>query len=203
MEALLYNATEQLRDGRDITIRPARPDDGDRIREEFRRMSPRSLYLRYHCPKSQLTEYEIDQLTRIDASDHVALVAATIERNTEKLIGLGEYFVDSTWRSFERIAEVAFSVVDDHQGLGAGTALLRHLMQIARRSTITMFHAYVLQQNDAMLAVFRHCGFPLSLSPHGAMSHVCFPIVTMPADQLHPLHALRRRLGRKQITRAP
>ena len=56
-------------------------------------------------------------------------------------------------------AEVAFAVLDEFQGRGIGTLLLRHLAQIARRQGIIKFAAFVMGDNHQMLEVFANSGF--------------------------------------------
>ena len=51
-------------------------------------------------------------------------------------------------------AEVAFAVIDQFQGQGIGSALLRHLSSLARKAGLREFVAEVLPENAAMLKVF-------------------------------------------------
>ena len=56
-------------------------------------------------------------------------------------------------------AEIAFMVVDDYQGQGIGTILMRHLAALARDAGLKELIAEVLPENTAMLKVFRKFGF--------------------------------------------
>jgi GNAT superfamily N-acetyltransferase len=56
-------------------------------------------------------------------------------------------------------AEVAFAVLDEYQGHGIGTLLLKHLARIAQRNGISDFEADVLSSNHQMLEVFANRGF--------------------------------------------
>jgi len=55
-------------------------------------------------------------------------------------------------------AEVAFAVVDQFQGQGVGSALLRHLSSLARKAGLQEFVAEVLAENVPMLKVFEKVG---------------------------------------------
>ena len=56
-------------------------------------------------------------------------------------------------------AELALAVIDEYQGLGIGSALLRHLVTIARECGISELFAEVLPDNRPMLKVFEKNGF--------------------------------------------
>ena len=59
-------------------------------------------------------------------------------------------------------AEVAFAVVDQFQGQGIGSALLRHLSSLAREAGLQEFVAEVLPENAAMLKVFEKSGLEVA-----------------------------------------
>ena len=56
-------------------------------------------------------------------------------------------------------AEIAFVVIDDYQGQGIGTLLMRHLAVIARKAGLKALIADVLPENAAMRKVFGKFGF--------------------------------------------
>jgi RimJ/RimL family protein N-acetyltransferase len=56
-------------------------------------------------------------------------------------------------------AEIAFVVVDDYQGQGIGTILMRHLAALARDAGLKELIAEVLPENSAMLKLFKKFGF--------------------------------------------
>jgi len=69
-------------------------------------------------------------------------------------------------------AEVAFAVVDQHQGQGIGAALLHHLAAIARSARLQELIAEVLPNNIPMLKVFEKGGFGLSTKREAGVVHV-------------------------------
>ena len=62
-------------------------------------------------------------------------------------------------------AEVAFTVVDQYQGQGIGTELMRHLVAIARDAGLEELVAEVLPDNVPMLKVLEKSGLPLTTKP--------------------------------------
>ena len=69
-------------------------------------------------------------------------------------------------------AEVAFAVVDQFQGQGIGSALLRHLSSLAREAGLQEFVAEVLPENAAMLKVFEKSGLEVATRRESQTIHV-------------------------------
>ena len=83
----------------------------------------------------------------------VALVAVLENDAGPVIVGGGRYVVVQPGQ-----AEVAFAVVDHHQGQGIGKALMRHLVAIARDAGLRELIAEVLPDNAQMLKVFERSG---------------------------------------------
>src|SRR3954469_10801031 len=115
---------------------------------------------------------EIAFFLNVDLISHVALVAVVRhDDGGEEIAGGGRYIVLQPGR-----AEAAFTVVDQFQGQGLGTALLRHLAAIAGDAGIHEFVAEVLPDNTAMLEVFEHSGLPMASKREPAGGHVTVPL---------------------------
>jgi len=69
-------------------------------------------------------------------------------------------------------AELAFAVVDDYQGRGVGTALMCHLIALARNAGLKELAADVLSDNIAMMTVFQGSGLRRSTSRRGRFVRV-------------------------------
>jgi acetyl coenzyme A synthetase (ADP forming)-like protein len=163
-----YAVDEILRDGGSIRIRAIRPDDKVRLFEHFSGLSPQSRYQRFFGGKRTLSREELARLTELDFDTHVGLVATLSDGHVEHFIGVGRYFRTGD----PSRAEVAFAVLDEHQGRGIGTLLLEHLRRIARAHGITEFAADVLGTNRRMLDVLGESGFQVKRSAEGGVVHV-------------------------------
>ncbi len=119
----------------------------------------------------ELSDQALEYFTEIDYRQHVALVAVEREGDDECIVGVGRYI-----HKTPKCAEVALAVVDDHQGRGVCTVLLRHLVLIGRATGVETFEADVLGENRHMLEVFAHSGFPLERSFDSGVFHLSFPI---------------------------
>lgn len=118
------------------------------------RTSAESLHRRFFVAKRHFSEAEHAFFMNPDFKEHVALVAIATEHDRPIIIGGGRYVVFEPGR-----AELAFAVVDEWQGHGVGTLLMRHLAKIARDAGLEELVAEVLPENAAMLRVFGKFGF--------------------------------------------
>lgn len=162
-----YAATERLRDGREVEIRALRPDDKDDMLAAVGRTGTQSLQRRFFVVKRGFSDREISFFMNIDFLNHVALVALAEEDGRKVIIGGGRYIVTEPGK-----AEIAFVVIDDYQGQGLGTSLMRHLAVLAREAGLKELVAEVLPENAAMRKVFGKFGFQARRSPDPQVVHL-------------------------------
>jgi len=149
------------------TFRAMQPDDRDRVREAYSRLSPEAIYLRAFRYKKDLSESELTRITDVDFKREVALVVTTGAGAQEAVIAGGRYVcIDNT------AAEVAFTVDERYRSLGIASRLLKHLAAIARGRGIARFDAEVLANNPPMLAVFARSGLRIERRREDGVVHV-------------------------------
>lgn len=159
--------TTTLRDGSPVLIRPVRPDDKPILREAFTRLSQETRYRRFMRPVKELSEKELDYLTQVDQSSHMAWVA--VDPNSVEHPGLGVARCIRLPHD-PHTAEVAITVVDSHQGKGLGTILLSLITRSAIRQGIDAFVAHVLVENAPMLKLFTELGGTVKLDDAGVVA---------------------------------
>src|SRR5579871_764791 len=141
-----FSAVHTLTDGTRVRLRMLRPEDRERLRAGFERLSPQSRYRRFLSPTPRLTERMLTYLTHAYGRDHVAIGAERVEPDGRGGEGLGV-------ARFIRLAdapdtaEAAVAVVDDVQGRGLGRLLLATLVEAACERGIRKFRAHVLPGN--------------------------------------------------------
>jgi len=139
----------RLADGGLVRTRPLRPDDREKLRNGFARMSPESKYRRFFSAPATLSEAALDYLTATDGRNHVAIGAERGEEGADTSYGIGI-------ARFVRLAEdpgtaeAAVAVIDEMQHRGIGRLLLRELIKAACECEITTFVCHVLPENDAV-----------------------------------------------------
>ena len=170
-----FHACAVLRDGTPVCVRAIRPDDKDRLRIAFERLSSRSVYQRFLHPVKELTFDDLRNLTELDFHNHVGLVLTVEEETGETLIAVGRFVRVAPGAD---IAELGFAVADEYQHHGAATLLLQHLVGMARRGAVREFVALVGEDNRDMLEVFANSNLPMRQSFEDGVRRVALSIPT-------------------------
>jgi RimJ/RimL family protein N-acetyltransferase len=183
VEPTKYQITETLQDGSKIVVRAICSGDRQRFSEAFQEFakSPESVHFRFHGFKRSLSQSEAIRMTEVDFADHVALVATFGTNRDSPLIGVGRYIVCSA-PNRDR-AEVAFAVLDEHQGRGIGSLLLQHLAKIGRAQGLHEFQAEVLADNHNMVRVLERSGFPIESSTEFGVARMLLTIANEPTSK--------------------
>ena len=129
-----------------ITIRPLRNGDVGTVAAVLERLGPQSRAQRFGGPKPRVPERELAQLARVDGRRH-ALVA-WVDGDPEPA-ALAQLVRDG------ETAEIAFAVVDAHQGRGVGSVLANALAADARAAGITELRATVTGDNPRVVSLLR------------------------------------------------
>jgi hypothetical protein len=119
---------------------------------------------------SALTPAELHYFTDVDFCDHVALVMTVNEHYSERIIAVGRLIRLDPPRNDE--AEVASTVAEEYQHLGAATLLLRHLARLACGLDMRKFVAIVQEDNRDMLQVFKDSPYPTDQKLEDGTMHV-------------------------------
>ncbi|MGB2716528.1 MAG: GNAT family N-acetyltransferase [Vicinamibacterales bacterium] len=152
-----------LRDGSTVTLRTAAEADVPAIQQFFERLSPISLYQRFHSlPRLDTSRI---RLLVAEGSDALVLVATL----TGRIVAMAGYYPR---KGNTHKAEVAFAIADELQGRGLGTRLLERLAEAARERNVRWFEADVQSENQKMIDVFSESGFSLTQNVESGVTHV-------------------------------
>ena len=162
---LRYFSPWTMKNGEPITVRPIRPEDEPLMVEFHRKLSERTVYMRYFQPLklSQRTAHE--RLRRICFTDYdreMVLVGEYKDKaGAPQVIGVGR--LSKLHRRDE--AELAVLIHDGFQHLGLGSEFYRRLIAIARDEKLRRLHSTVLPENREMRAICQKLGFRMSVDP--------------------------------------
>jgi acetyltransferase len=134
--------TYQLDGGERVVVRPLTATDADALRSAFDHLSPASLRHRFFSPVPRLTAAIAHDLTQVD-DGRIVLVAVD---PSGAIVGEARAV---RRRADPSTAEIAVTVVDDHQHRHLGSTLVRRLGREAARAGIERLAGHVQVDNPA------------------------------------------------------
>lgn len=151
------------RKGATVRIRPARLADVPEIQRLFHRFPTEDVYLRFF---RYLRSLSLEEAVRLCIGDHALdamFVAATGEREAERIVASAQYFGDP----HSKLAEVGYLVDPDWQGGGLGRLLQETLIDKARAAGFRGLSAQILADNRRMIRLARSAGLEVELERDG------------------------------------
>jgi RimJ/RimL family protein N-acetyltransferase len=121
--------------------------DGEALRRLFFRLSPATLYRRFHSPIVRPEQAHPDRLLDVDHHDREAVVAVV----DGEIVGVARY---AKWPATNK-ADVAVVVADGWQRQGLAIRMLSSLETLARSAGINTFTATVQGDNQPALRLLR------------------------------------------------
>ena len=131
--------------------------DAAQLRRFFFKLSPESLYRRFHSPIVRPEQAQPQRLLDLDHHDREAVVAVV----ENEIVGVARY----ARRPGSDMAEVAVVVADSWQRQGLATRMLGALTQRALSEGVRQFTLNMQSDNVAVLRLVRR------LYPEAALSH--------------------------------
>jgi GNAT superfamily N-acetyltransferase len=131
-----------------VATRPVQPDDAALFRRLWPRLSPDTIYRRFHSPLRGLPAETVHRLVTVD-HDRREAVAAVVGG---EVVGVARYDrspADPT------TAEFAILVEDAWQGAGLGRQLLTELVALASARGVATLTATVQRDNDRVIGLIR------------------------------------------------
>lgn len=155
---------QTLNDGSEVLIRPICRQDAAAERAFIEGLSPESMHSRFLGQIAHPSDAFIEQLTDIDYVNDVALVAVVDEEGVDKIVGVSRYAKDAVGAR----CESAVVVADAWQQRGLGTALMKHLILIAKQRGLGTMESVDLAGNADMHVLARELGFHARPDPDDA-----------------------------------
>ncbi|MGR6964671.1 N-acetyltransferase family protein [Geodermatophilus sp. URMC 61] len=158
----------------DITVdtRPVRPDDGPLFCRLWDRLSPETIYRRFHAPLRR-TPVDAARLVEVDHDLREALVAVV----GGEVVGVARY---DRSPDDPATADVAVVVEDGWQGFGVGRQLLGELTELAARRGVRSLTADVQADNDRVVGLVRRLLPGAVLTPDHGVYTVQSPLPGAP-----------------------
>jgi RimJ/RimL family protein N-acetyltransferase len=101
-----------------------------------------------------LSVSKAEHLCNVDYENEMAFVVTHGPKENQKIVGSAFYAVDHS----KNLADVAYMILHEWQGMGLGTVLQQRMAEYARSKGIRGFTADILAENKAMLKLAGKCG---------------------------------------------
>lgn len=144
-----------LKNGLRVFLRPELSADTEMLWELFSTLSEASL--------SNLvlpfTRERIERWTsNVDYDKNLPILALIKEGGKRRIIGAASLSFNSV-EAFKHKAELGVTVHDDYQNMALGTAMVKHLLDIARKKGLKKVFLLVNTENVRAIHVYEKCGF--------------------------------------------
>ncbi len=150
-----YETLWKLYDGRIVLLRPIKPEDEPMWLEMFQNFSDQSIRYRFFEIIGD-TPHEIRvKYCNIDYDREIGIVAELNEKGSRKIAGVVRLVTDPD----NKMGEIAIIVADPWQGLGLGTKMMDHIIEICKDKKIEIVYAEILRDNLVAIDLFRRMGF--------------------------------------------
>ena len=146
----------RLANGRDVLIRPIRPEDAVPLRAGFSLLEPDEVRQRFLFPMKEMSQEQAERLTRPNTRREFALVAAEPLPPGEALVGaVARVAVDDDGHAGE------FAILVSHyiNGMGLGRHLMRRLVRWAKGRKLERLYGDVLESNQPMQSLAHSLDF--------------------------------------------
>jgi acetyltransferase len=140
-----------------------RPEDLDIETAFVEGWSAETRYNRVFSAGSFTSPERLKQLTRIDYTRDMALIATLMLEDKELQIGVARYVL----RADNKTCEFALTVADAWQHRGIGRALMQQLMHGAAAAGVETMEGDILASNAPMLHFMRSLGFTVQATSDG------------------------------------
>lgn len=149
----------RCRDGRQVLLRPIRPEDEPLEHELIAGLSPESSRFRFFYIIKDITHDMLSRFCNIDYAREMAIIAEYTDSGKRREVGVGRLIMEPS----EETGEFAVLVADDFHEAGLGQKLVDMLIGIAQEKGLKSMYGVVLKDNARMLGLARSLGFTVTM----------------------------------------
>ena len=146
-----------LKNGKKVVFRPVQSGDMEMLWKMFSTLSEKNL----SDLVPPFTRERIERWTGNINYDKVLMVVAVIEeKNEQRIVGSASLGFNEQ-EVLRHKGELGIAVHDDYQNIGIGSAMLKHLLDIARVKKLTKVSLSVDTGNDRAIHIYEKAGFEI------------------------------------------
>ena len=145
----------RLKDGRNVFIREAFVEDAERLHEFYEKVTSQTPYL-ITKPEEVLDVYSERQLIKMYSSmDNRLYLVAFYAANVVGMLKLA----GNRRKRVKHVAELSIAVLEDFQGVGLGSTLMKLSLEWARLHGIKRVELTVIEENRRAIRLYEKFGF--------------------------------------------
>jgi len=167
-----YVGSYTLKNGKEVTIRPIRPEDEPLLVKFHETLSDRTVYGRYFQPLNLTQRVAHERLTRICFIDYAREMALVAEYKDEN----GDHHILGVSRltKVHGLSEGRFSIIitDEYQHMGLGTELVRRIVEVAKAEGVKHVSADIMPSCGDMRRICEKNGFKVGASANAGLETV-------------------------------
>jgi acetyltransferase len=152
-----YEKLVRLRDGRTVLLRLIKPEDEPLWLEMFQNFSEESVRYRFFYMIKDTPHEMRARYCDIDYDKEIGIVAELEEEGRRKILGVVRLIIEQDGKK----GEVAFIVADPWQGLGLGSKMVDHMIEICRDRGLETVYALTLPDNYRAIRLLKKRGFTI------------------------------------------
>jgi len=157
-----WETTFTLADGTKVDFRPKQSTDTEMLWKMFSTLSEKTL-------SNLIPPFTLERIeawtSNIDYGKVLTIVAAIREKDEQRIIGSASLSFN-THEIYKHKAELSIAGHDDYQNMGIGTAMLKHLLTIARMKKLLKVWLRVNTDNDKAVYLYKKVGFEIEGKLH-------------------------------------
>lgn len=139
----------------EVFFRPAKPTDERMLREFFYALPKDEAYIRFLSTMRVYPQVDIHRLVNIDYDKEMTLVGVVGHMDEQRIVAVGRFIADEESPG----AEVDFAVHPDYGRRGIASFMIQYLSEIAVKSGIRRFRAYIRPGNERVFGIFQRLGY--------------------------------------------
>jgi acetyltransferase len=160
-----YETFWTMRDGRTVLLRPIKPEDEPLWLEMFQNFSEESIRFRFFQILKDTPHETRIRYTNIDYDREIAIVPELTEDGKKRILGVARVSLEPD----RKTGEIAFIVADPWQGLGLGTKMVDHALEICKDMKVETLYAIMLPDNIRAINLMRKMGFTITYMNDGTV----------------------------------
>jgi RimJ/RimL family protein N-acetyltransferase len=163
---------------RAVNVRQSVVEDVDLLIDMWRRLSARTIQLRYCAPRSHIPEAtardEMERMLNSDPDVAATLIGTVDEAEASRAVSIVQLVQSPDDRS---VAEIAIVVRDDYQREGLGRALCQLVKQVALARGIKTLQVHTLPENHAVMRLVRSMGVRFTAETRRGETEIMLPLI--------------------------